>query len=701
MKKRKYVAFAACLLSLLLVFGVVFAGCGENGEHTHKLDKTAAVTATCTENGNTEYYKCSECGKYFSDAQGNTEIQLSDTVVTAKGHDLKKVDAIAATCTSAGKKEHYKCSVCGALFASDGKTPTTEAELNVPATAHDYEDIYTFDDNKHWHACADCGAADEKMYHGFTLTLDGGKREYNKGEALDTSGMTGTLGCGTCEFTKTFNVTSDMVSGYAPATPGSQTLTVTWQGSDGEYTRATATYEVTVSDVAAKCNVTLENATFADGAETKELESGSGLPADVKLLEGKTFVGWYDRTDNVWYGEEVIMPAKDVTLTAVYENDLTAFTPACVIENMADGQDKRTLSHEDFEGVQATRFAFEGGVTSNLGFKILNGDSSVKDGCTNVCPLYEDHGGLLMLTVKNDGETSVSFKYQIEFWGVRGEKAIGVGAGETVTVPLIYGATPPGKGDNNTPFNQIIFTETIESNVSLLICGKYYTYSKYGENTLTFEGATYNGETSVTLENGSTLSGDAEITLTDTEKTFVGWKVNDKVYLNDEELTKGFVMPASECTVKAVYAEDMSVYTPSCIYKDKSKNDSEKKTGVHNEDGSTTYTIDLSVEKWAIYNGSDEKHTEISNMCPVSTTVEKLYYMTFVNEGESDITIEIGPEYFGLKYSVTVTVPAGETVTQIMKLGTFGVTQNTTFWEFHNKAVSDGTVDLTISGRYA
>ena len=86
MKKRKYVAFAACLLSLLLVFGVVFAGCGENGEHTHKLDKTAAVAATCTENGNTEYYKCSECGKYFSDGEGKNEIAENSWVLPATEH---------------------------------------------------------------------------------------------------------------------------------------------------------------------------------------------------------------------------------------------------------------------------------------------------------------------------------------------------------------------------------------------------------------------------------------------------------------------------------------------------------------------------------------------------------------------------------------------------------------------------------------
>lgn len=64
-----------------------------NMVHTPKKD------ATCTADGNEEYWTCGTCGKIFSDAEGKTEIELSATVIPATGH-------------------HYiegKCSVCGAI----------------------------------------------------------------------------------------------------------------------------------------------------------------------------------------------------------------------------------------------------------------------------------------------------------------------------------------------------------------------------------------------------------------------------------------------------------------------------------------------------------------------------------------------------------------------------------------------------------
>lgn len=67
-----------------------------NMVHTPKKD------ATCTAEGNKEYWTCGTCGKIFSDAEGKTEIELSATVIPATGH-------------------HYiegKCSVCGAIEAT-------------------------------------------------------------------------------------------------------------------------------------------------------------------------------------------------------------------------------------------------------------------------------------------------------------------------------------------------------------------------------------------------------------------------------------------------------------------------------------------------------------------------------------------------------------------------------------------------------
>ena len=68
----------------------------------HNAVKTEAKAATCTEDGNTEYWTCGTCGKYFSDADGKTEIILADTVISATGHTLTHTPAKAATCTEEG-----------------------------------------------------------------------------------------------------------------------------------------------------------------------------------------------------------------------------------------------------------------------------------------------------------------------------------------------------------------------------------------------------------------------------------------------------------------------------------------------------------------------------------------------------------------------------------------------------------------------
>ena len=41
----------------------------------HDLVKTEAKDPTCTEPGNTAYWTCTRCGKFFSDAEGQTEIE--------------------------------------------------------------------------------------------------------------------------------------------------------------------------------------------------------------------------------------------------------------------------------------------------------------------------------------------------------------------------------------------------------------------------------------------------------------------------------------------------------------------------------------------------------------------------------------------------------------------------------------------------
>ena len=86
----------------------------------HTMSHMAAKAETCTTAGNVECYKCTRCGKYFADQAGAKEIDKDKVFIPAPGHKLVKTEAKPATCTENGNSEYWKCSVCGKFF-SDGK----------------------------------------------------------------------------------------------------------------------------------------------------------------------------------------------------------------------------------------------------------------------------------------------------------------------------------------------------------------------------------------------------------------------------------------------------------------------------------------------------------------------------------------------------------------------------------------------------
>lgn len=94
----------------------------------HKLTKTPAKAATCTEPGNSEYYTCATCGKFFSDKDGKNEIVKDSWVIKALGHKLTETPAVTPTCAAGGNNEYWTCSVCHKVFKADKTTETTVAK---------------------------------------------------------------------------------------------------------------------------------------------------------------------------------------------------------------------------------------------------------------------------------------------------------------------------------------------------------------------------------------------------------------------------------------------------------------------------------------------------------------------------------------------------------------------------------------------
>ena len=159
--------------------------------HTHNLTLTPAKTATCTEDGNTAYYICTECDKWFSDENGTQEIADKDSVVLPKtGHSYdnsewgyRETDGHARKCRSCdahdtvqlhtedagtvtkaptqettGEKT-YRCSECGYVMR------TEEMEKLPPEHKHTYDADWKTDADSHWHECTGCGDKKDLAAH--------------------------------------------------------------------------------------------------------------------------------------------------------------------------------------------------------------------------------------------------------------------------------------------------------------------------------------------------------------------------------------------------------------------------------------------------------------------------------------------------------------------------------------------------------
>ena len=72
-------------------------------------------------------------------SQADVDAALADLPDPPVGHQLTAVEKVPATCETAGVEAYWKCSVCGKLFSdAEGKTETTMEKLAIPATGHAY-----------------------------------------------------------------------------------------------------------------------------------------------------------------------------------------------------------------------------------------------------------------------------------------------------------------------------------------------------------------------------------------------------------------------------------------------------------------------------------------------------------------------------------------------------------------------------------
>ena len=105
----------------------------------HTLTHHEKVDSTCTATGMEEYWKCSECNKFFADEACTKQVEnLDDLVIPVKDHnwDEGKV-SIAPTCEGVGEKT-YTCTVCNTTKTEaidpKGHTPVDVAAKDATCT---------------------------------------------------------------------------------------------------------------------------------------------------------------------------------------------------------------------------------------------------------------------------------------------------------------------------------------------------------------------------------------------------------------------------------------------------------------------------------------------------------------------------------------------------------------------------------------
>ena len=151
--------------------------------HTHSMTHYAAVAATCSAEGNVEYWFCSKCGKYFGDSAGANPMAAVQTPIDPSNHKA------AAAWTQENDKHYHVCeNGCNTHLdeaACSGGTATCQAKAVCDTCGQPYSgyadhdfDTSTWgyqDADGHAHRCRTsfCTEYDTKIAH----TSSGGATE--------------------------------------------------------------------------------------------------------------------------------------------------------------------------------------------------------------------------------------------------------------------------------------------------------------------------------------------------------------------------------------------------------------------------------------------------------------------------------------------------------------------------------------------
>lgn len=118
-----------------------------------------------------EYWYCKDCGSYFTDEDCKNEIKKAklDNGLTkdeTKHTDLKHFPSKAATCTEKGNIEYWYCSGCDNYYSdAAGTVKTTSAKVSTSKNDHDYYWVADEVAGVHYQKCRVCGTTTGTSSH--------------------------------------------------------------------------------------------------------------------------------------------------------------------------------------------------------------------------------------------------------------------------------------------------------------------------------------------------------------------------------------------------------------------------------------------------------------------------------------------------------------------------------------------------------
>ena len=99
--------------------------------HGHTIEHVAAVAPTCYENGNVEYWYCTDCGYAWLDEACTLNTNLKAVVLPAAHGNIIAVDAKDATCYENGNIAYWYCETCGQAWLDEACTLNTNLKAVV------------------------------------------------------------------------------------------------------------------------------------------------------------------------------------------------------------------------------------------------------------------------------------------------------------------------------------------------------------------------------------------------------------------------------------------------------------------------------------------------------------------------------------------------------------------------------------------